>query len=84
MTKMFLAIILIRLSKSLNLHISMFLRTRVPYLKYHDLKKKKRRYIQKLWGHHRPETTMRYTHVSKTNARSVQSPLDNIEDTQML
>jgi integrase/recombinase XerD len=42
------------------------------------------RYIQELLCHHRPETTMRYTHVAKTNARNVRSPLHNIEDSQTL
>ena len=42
------------------------------------------RYIQEILGHHRPETTMRYTHVAKTNARNVRSPLDNIDEAQTL
>lgn len=34
------------------------------------------RYIQKLLGHSRPETTMIYTHVQKNNLLQIKSPLD--------
>jgi len=36
------------------------------------------RFIQELLGHYSPETTMRYTHIAKTNAQNVKSPLDHI------
>jgi integrase/recombinase XerD len=37
------------------------------------------RYVQELLGHAKPETTMRYTHVTQKNLRRIRSPLDNID-----
>lgn len=35
-------------------------------------------YVQKLLGHKRPETTMRYTRIMRTDLARIRSPLDNI------
>jgi integrase/recombinase XerD len=37
------------------------------------------RYVQELLGHKKPETTMRYTHVTRKDLRRIRSPLDNIQ-----
>ncbi|MBM3270285.1 MAG: tyrosine-type recombinase/integrase [Candidatus Sericytochromatia bacterium] len=38
-------------------------------------------HVQKLLGHRRPETTQRYTRVTRTDLARIRSPLDNIYDT---
>ena len=36
------------------------------------------RYIQELLGHHKPETTMIYTHVATKQLKDIKNPLDNL------
>ena len=38
------------------------------------------RYIQELLGHHKPETTMIYTHVTTKQLKEIKNPLDNLVD----